>query len=449
MSKQQANRGSFSSSIGFILAAAGSAIGLGNLWKFPYVAGNSGGGFFIIAYFLFALILGVPVMLSEMVIGRNTNLNAIGAFQRLNKKWTFVGAIGVIGAFLILSYYSIVGGWVLKYIFSYLIGADFGADKVAYFNNFVASPVEPVIFHLLFLGLTACVVTLGVSGGIEKASKFMLPALFILLIGLVIRSLTLPNAIEGVKFLFVPNTEVFKDASTTSNMLLSAMGQIFFSLSLGMGIMVTYGSYIKKDSNLTTNTFFIIGLDTLMALLSGLVILPAVFSFGYEPAAGPGLIFSIIPAIFEIMPFGSIFGLLFFTLVFLAAITSSMSLLEVVSAYFIDTYKWNRKKVTFILAIAMGIVGIFASLSMGPLSHVTIGGLNIFDTLGFITDKLLMPIGAFCTTIFVGYIWGLNNVKAEVELNGMKFYFYRAYSILIRYIAPVLIFIIFVMGLFA
>lgn len=447
MAHQPHHRGHFTSSLGFVLAAAGSAIGLGNLWKFPYIAGNSGGGFFIVFYILFALILGVPIMLAEMSIGRNTQLNAIGAFRKLDKRWSVVGVISVLCAFVILSYYSVVGGWVLKYIALYLTGGGAQGVSPDYFSAFVASPVEPVIWHLVFMAFCVFVVIGGVSGGIEKASRLLLPGLFILIVIVAIRSATLPGGMEGLRFLFVPQTDVFTSMDDLSNMLVSAMGQIFFSLSLGMGISITYGSYLKRDADLPRNTMIIIGLDTVVAVLAGVAILPAVFAFGFEPTAGPGLIFQTLPAVFASMPVGWLFALLFFFLVFIAAATSAIALLEVVAAFFIDQFHWSRRKATLLMAGLMALIGVFASLSMGPLGSFTIGGMNLFDAMGFLTDKLLMPLGALLTCIFTGYVWGVDKATAEIEQDGKKLRAKRLFTIAVRYVAPVLILIIFVMGL--
>ena len=274
--KQAHGRGHFTSTLGFIMASAGAAVGLGNLWKFPYVAGKSGGGLFLILYLVFIVVLGIPIMLTEMTLGRHTQLNAVGAYRKLNKKWTFVGALGVLCAFTILSYYSVVGGWVMKYIFSYLEGGHFGGDTVAYYQNFVASPVEPVVWHLIFMAVCALVVIGGVAKGIEKASKFMLPGLFILLIVIAIRSVTLDGAVEGLKFFFVPDFYAVDTFPKLANTIVQALGQVFFSLSLGLGITITYGSYLKRDSNMIKDSATVCGLDTLCALLSGVAILPAV-----------------------------------------------------------------------------------------------------------------------------------------------------------------------------
>lgn len=446
MTPKNQRRGQFSSSIGFILAATGSAVGLGNLWKFPYVAGNSGGGLFLIFYLFFALILGVPLMLAETSIGRKTGLNPIGAFKSLNKKWTFVGITAVSAAFIVLSYYSVVGGWVLKYFVAYLTGGNFGNDTAQYFSDFISSPVEPVIWHLIFMGLATFVVIGGISKGIEKVSKFMLPALFVLIIVIGIRSVTLPGASEGLKFFLMPHTKQLSSFSGATNVMAQALGQVFFSLSIGTGIGITYGSYLQKDSNLVKNSFIVTGLDSLVAILAGIAILPAVFALGFEPAAGPGLIFAIIPAVFENMPFGFIFGILFFLLVFFAAITSAMSLLEVVTSFMIDNLKMKRKTATILVASLMALIGIFASLSMGVLSGFTIGGMNLFDALGFLTDKILMPVSAFMTCIFIGHIYKVARLEEEIAegTKSGKFKLAKTFEFLMKWIVPALILIVFI-----
>ncbi len=441
-------RGQFTSSLGFILAAAGSAVGLGNLWKFPYITGANGGGIFLLFYIIFVCLLGIPILLTEMAIGRKTQMSAVGAYKKLNKKWTFVGVIGVICAFVICSYYSVIGGWVLKYIASYATGGNFGTNTKDYFNNFVTSPVEPVVWHLIFMLFCAVVVVGGVAKGIENASKIMLPLLFVIIVVVAIRSATLQGGEEGLKFLFVPNFGAVDSFGDVANALVSAMGQVFFSLSLGMGITITYGSYLKRDSNMPKDTAVIAGLDTLMAILSGIAILPAVFAFGFTPEAGPGLIFETLPSVFAEMPVGNLFGLLFFILVFFAAATSAIALLEVVAAFLIDSFHWSRKKATILMSCLMGGVGVIASLSMGLWSGFTIAGMNIFDAMGYLTDKILMPLAAMLMCIFVGHVWGIQPVIDEIQI-GMKgaFKLRRTFSVILKYIAPVLIFVIFIMGL--
>lgn len=423
-------------------------MGLGNLWKFPYIAGNSGGGIFLIFYLLFMLLLGVPILLAEMAIGRNTGLSAVGAYQKIDRKWAFVGGIGVLCAFVILSYYSVVGGWVLKYITAYATGANFGGNTAAYFDTFVKSPVEPAIWHLVFLAFCAVVVIGGVAKGIEKASKIMLPGLFILIVVVAVRSALLEGGLQGLKFLFVPDFKAVTSAADVGNIAVQAMGQVFFSLSLGLGVTITYGSYLRKETNLQKSAVIISGLDSLMAILSGIAILPAVFSFGFTPSAGPGLIFQTLPSVFESMPAGLIFGLLFFILVFFAAATSAIALLEAVAAYLIDNFHWKRSTATVSMALLMGVIGIFASLSMGVLSDASIFGMNLFDAMGYLSDKILMPLAAFFMCIFVGHIWGVDSISKEIEEGAGAFKTKRVFGAILRYVAPVVIFIIFIVGLF-
>lgn len=449
MSKESINkRGSFSSSLGFVIAAAGSAIGLGNLWKFPYIAGSSGGGLFLLLYILFVIILGIPLLLAEMSLGRKTQLSAVGAYKSLNKKWSFVGGICVACSFIILSYYSVVGGWVLKYCWTYLAGGRFGVDKQAYFSNFISNPTEPAMWHILFIGICAAIIILGVEKGIEASSKILLPGLFVLIIIVAIRSCTLEGSLEGIKFMFVPKFEAISDLKHFIDVVFSAMGQVFFSLSLGLGITITYGSYLKKDTNLQKNSLIVSGLDTLVAVLAGLAIFPAVFAFGYEPAAGPGLIFGILPAVFESMSFGSILGFAFFVLIFIAAATSAMALLEVTTAFLIDNFGWKRVTATITMASLIAIVGVFASLSMGSLSNLKVFGLNIFNVMAYLTDKILMPLGAMFMCIFVGYILGPDKLSDEIEYGSKSFKFRKPFSLVLKYIAPLIIAGIFVMGLF-
>ena len=449
MAKQPNNRGHFSSSFGFILASAGSAVGLGNLWKFPYVAGSSGGGLFLLFYIFFILILGVPILLAEMSIGRKTQLNPIGAFKKLNKAWTFVGGLGVISAFIILSYYSVVGGWVIKYLLQFIAGGNFGTDTTSYFNEFISSPVEPIIYHIVFMAITAIIVIGGVSKGIEKVSKIMLPGLLILTVIIAIRSVTLNGAVEGIKFFLLPDFSAFKSINDVGRILVVAMGQVFFSLSIGTGITITYGSYLKKDSNLPQNAMVIAGLDSLVAILSGLAILPAVFALGMQPSAGPGLLFQTLSSVFDTIPFGVIFGIIFFLLVLFAAITSSISMLEVSTSYLIDNFGISRKVATISLASVMTIIGIFASLSFGPLKDLSLLGMNIFDLLGYLTDKILMPLVGLLTCVFVGYIYGVDNLSEEIKqgIPHSQFKLKQAFAFSIKYLAPALILIIFIMGI--
>ncbi|MBU5256986.1 sodium-dependent transporter [Tissierella praeacuta] len=421
------------------MAAAGSAVGLGNLWKFPYLAGKNGGAVFVVAYLLIVVLVGFTMMLGEMIIGRKTQLDPYGAYKKLNKNWGFLGSIGILTAFLILSYYSVVGGWVIKYIVATVTG-KIGSDKAAYFTGFIGGSVEPLIYHGIFMVLTVAIVIKGISDGIEKASKFMMPALLVMLIVVAIRSVTLNGASAGLSYYLKPDFSKFRPS-----VLVDALGQVFFSLSLGMGALITYGSYLKGDENLEKNALIIPSLDTAVALLAGFAVLPAVFAFGFEPSQGPGLMFITLPAVFEVMPFGTIFGIIFFVLVFFAALTSAISLLEVAVAYCIDSLKWTRIKAVSIASTLMFIIGIFASLSMGPMAdfHVPLFNRGVFDSLDFFTSNILMPIGGFLMAIFIGYIWGVDEAIAEVKRSpGVKFKLERFWTILIKYVVPFAIFIV-------
>lgn len=437
-------RGKFSSSLGFVLAATGSAVGLGNLWKFPYVAGQNGGAIFVIFYIAFIVGLGIPIMLGEMAIGRATRLNPIGAYRKLDKRFTFVGVIGVICAFVILSYYSVIGGWVLKYVFAYLSGTHI-TDATNYYNNFISSPVEPILWHVAFMVVSCSIVIGGIAKGIERASKIMLPALFILILIIVVRSVTLEGGGAGIRYFLLPDLSHVDSVSKLSNVLLAAMGQAFFSLSLGMGAIITYGSYLDKSVNLKRSSYAIPILDSMVALLSGFAILPAVFAFGFKPSAGSGLLFETLPNVFEAMPLGIVFGTLFFILVFFAAVTSSVSLLEVVTSFCIDNWKMKRRTASILVALIMTLIGILASMSFGVLSDVHLFGLNIFDTLSFISDKILMPVGGFFMCIFVGHVWGVRNAAAEITNDGkLPFKWQKLFEIVMKYIAPAIILVIFI-----
>ena len=433
------NRGSWSSRFGFLMAAVGSAVGLGNLWKFPYLAGDNGGGAFVLVYIGLVVLLGFTLMLAEMTIGRHANSDAYGSYNKIKKGWGFVGGFGILSGFLILSYYSVVGGWVMKYIVASFTGT--GTDKAEFFGNFISSPVEPLVYHLIFMGLTAIIVIRGISGGIEKASKFLMPALFVLLVVTVIRSVTLDGAIEGIKYFVTPNF-----SEITLKVVIAALGQVFFSLSLGMGIMVTYGSYLRKDEDMEKDAFIIPSLDSLVAILAGFAILPAVFALGFEPTEGPGLMFITLPAVFENMPLGSVFGALFFVLVFFAALSSSISLMEVTVAFGIDKMKWSRKTSVMVFTTLMFIIGIGASLSMGEWSDFLIPWIDgksygIFDFLDVLTSYYLLPLGGLFGALFIGYVWGVPNAVKEIKI-GSKFVTAKLWSILIKFVVPILVFLI-------
>lgn len=434
----------WSSGFGFIMAAAGSAIGLGNLWKFPYVTGTNGGGLFLLIYVIFLILLGIPILLAETAVGRYAGMNAVDSCSKIRKGWGFVGGIGILGAFTVLSGYNVVGGWVIKYILNSISG-----NNAVVFTEYTSQTYEPLVWTLVFSAVTAAIVLKGVSGGIEKVSSVLLPILLFFLIGLMIYSLTLPDAIEGVKYFLIPNFSEINTIGDIAVIALNAMGQVFFSLSLGMGTLITYGSYLDKSSDLTSNTVTIVILDTLVALISGLVIIPAVFSFGMEITAGPGLIFSTLPQVFSQMSGGRYAAALFFILVFFAAITSAISLLEVVTSWFEAKTGLSRGLSAVICAAAAFIFSCIASLSFGVLSGFTVGEMIFFDMINYAADKIIMPIGGLFICILVGYLWGIKPASDEISNGGkLKFRFRPIFAAAIKYIAPALIVIIFISSMF-
>ncbi len=442
------NRGSFSNKFAIIAATAGSAVGLGNIWRFPYVAGENGGGAFLLIYLLCVIIIGIPVMTSEFVIGRAGQKNAYGSFKKLEPKghqWHNVGTLGIAAAFMILAFYTTVAGWTLEYFFQSVTGNLFHAsgDYSAVFENFSRGSVRPVIWFLVFMGFTGFVIGSGVENGIEKYSKILMPLLFVLLIVLAIRSVTLDGAMEGLRFLFKPDF-----SKITGDVFLKALGQAFFSLSVGMGTLITYGSYIRKNDNLATSAIWITVTDTMIAIIAGISIFPAVFALGGSPSSGTGLVFTVLPGIFEKMPFGSVFASLFFVLLSIAALTSTISILEVVVAYLVEELKITRKKATLLSMLAASALGLFAVLSFGPLSGFTIGGQNIFGMLDYVTSNIMLPIGGLCVVIFVGWILKPSVRIRELTNNGkLRSRFYPFYIYVVRFVAPVAIALVFLYSL--
>ncbi|MFW5793286.1 MAG: sodium-dependent transporter [Bacteroidota bacterium] len=437
-------RDGFSSKFGIICAAAGSAIGLGNIWRFPYVAGENGGGAFLLIYLGFILLLGIPVMMSEFAIGRRGQRNAFGSFKRLSggKYWPLVGLMGIVAAFVILAFYSTIAGWTMEYIYLAVTNAFEGmaaSDIEKVFESFHTSTFRPLMWQFLFMILTALIIVAGIKNGIEKYAKVLMPFLFLLLLIIVVRSLTLPGSFKGLAFLFKPDF-----SAITAGTFLEALGQAFFSLSIGMGTLITYGSYVGKKNNLTRISFDVSIADTLIAILAGVAIFPAVFSFGMDPAGGPGLIFNVLPNIFQQMPGGYVFALMFFLLLFIAALTSSISILEVVVAFMTEELKMPRRRSTIIAATAAFIVGIFCTLSFGTLSHVKVFDNTIFDNLEFAASNVLLPLGGLLIVVFTGWFLGLKNVKDEISNSGeLKLRLFNIFVFIIRYIAPVAILLVF------
>lgn len=436
----------WTSKLGFILAAAGSAIGIGAIWKFPYMTGTNGGGIFLLFFILFTLLIGGPLLLSEFVIGRSTQNEAISAYRQISPKWSFIGYLGVGASFLLLSFYSVVGGWILLYLWKSITGQLANVSNEQYeqiFNEMIANPTEVLLAQFLFMLFSIIVVQGGIEKGIEKASRVMMPALFILFIVLVIRSLTLDGAIEGVLFLLKPDFSML-----TPHMLLVAMGQAFFSLSVGVSVMVTYSSYLSKQENLVKSTNSVMILNIFISLLAGLAIFPAVFAFGFEPSAGPGLIFIVLPAVFNQMAFGTVFFTIFLLLLLFATLTSAFSLLEIIVASVSKGRTEKRRAFTFLSGLLIFIVGIPSALAFGVLDHVTIFGKSIFDSADFLVSNILLPLGALFISIFTGYImpkeWSQKEITTSSSL-GVKLY--PIWRFIVRYIAPVAIILIFIQSL--
>lgn len=433
-------RSSFTGKIGFVLAAAGSAVGLGNIWRFPYLAAKYGGGIFLLVYLVLAVTFGFALMCAEIAIGRKTGQSAIGAFRTLNKKYSFIGSIASIVPVIILPYYSVIGGWVSKYLFAFATGDAQAAAADGYFESFIAKPFEPIGWFLLFIGLTALIVLLGVEKGIEKVSKIMMPVLVVLTVVIAVYSMFMPGAMDGVVYYLKPDFSKF--SATT---VLAAMGQLFYSMSLAMGIMITYGSYMKKDVSLESSVRQIEIFDTGVAFLAGLMIIPAVFAFsgGDESALGkgPSLMFITLPKVFNSMTGGAFIGAAFFLLVLFAALTSSISLMETVVSIVRDKFGWSRKATWFAVLLFSIALGLPSSLGFGVWSGFSINGMTILDMFDFVSNSVIMPIVALLTCVFVGYVIKPKCLIEEIELTG-KFKSKTLFTIVIKYIAPVCIVLI-------
>ncbi len=437
------NRDSFTSKFGVIAAAAGSAVGLGNIWKFPYIAGVYGGAAFLFVYLGFIVAIGLPVMVSELIIGRSSRRNAFGAFKVLapGSPWRFIGILGVGAAFLILSFYGVVAGWSVEYV---ILSLENGfsqktPDEIStIFTTLIEAPIKPVLLQLFFMLLTAVIVVFGIKRGIEKYTKILMPVLVIILLFLCVKSVSLEGAKAGLEFLFKPDF-----SKLTGDGILSALGHAFFTLSLGMGTLITYGSYIKNDNNLINTAINVTVADTVIAILAGIAIFPAVFAFGIEPSEGPGLIFVTLPNVFHQMPGGYIFSILFFILLSVAALTSSISILEVVVAYFKEEFKWERKKSVIVATVLISILGVLCSLSMGILSPYAFFGLNIFDLMDWISANLFLPIGGLFIALFVGWYLGRKKVAEEIAKGGkLSGIFLSGFMFLVKIIAPIAIAIV-------
>ncbi len=444
---EQKGRENWGSRFGFIMAAAGSAVGLGNIWRFPYLTGKNGGGAFIVIYLACVILVGISIMIAEFAIGRRSQLAAVGAYKTFSRKWSFAGVLGVLSGFLIMGFYPVVGGWSLAYIVKSFTGLLAAPDAIGdVFGAFIGSgsPLQPIIWMLIYLAVNVFIVARGVSAGIELAGKILMPILYALLIIVAIKGLTIPGSGAGLSYLFAPDWSVVKGST-----FLAALGQAFFSLSLGMGCMITYGSYLKKEERLPANALIVVSMDTSVAILAGLALFPALFAFGMEPDSGPGLVFVVVPQIFAAMGgIGSIFSAIFFVALFIAALTSSVSLLEVCVAYLIDERKINRKIATYGTSVVMAILCTMSSLSLGAMSGVKVLGVGAFDFFDILTDKIFLAIGGMLLAIFAGWFLKKEDLKDELTNGGtVSFGLFEVWYAVIKYIIPVLVAIVAIVGI--
>ncbi len=437
MANQIGEREHFGSKLGVIMASAGSAIGLGNIWKFPYEVGKNGGAAFIFIYLGCILFIGLSVVIAEFVIGRRSDSNAVGAFKKLapHTQWWGVGMMGVISAVAILSFYGVVAGWTLEYLYQSFGNAFDGKSAVeleGMFNEFVQNPLRPLLWQVVFMFLTCLLIYSGVKKGVERYTEILMPVLFVVIVLLDIRSLTLHGGGAGVRFLFQPDF-----SAINSDVILSALGHAFFSLSLGLGALITYGSYVGKKENLISISIQVVVLDTLIAILAGLAIFPAVFAYGIEPSSGPSLVFITLPNVFQQMPGGNFWGVLFFLLLAVAALTSSVSLLEVVTAYISEELKVKRHIAVMIGASIITLIGIFCSLSLGQFDNIKIFGLNVFDFLDQLSANYLLPIGGMFTSLFVGWKMKRSDFFDELSNGGrLKIRAFGLLCFVLRWVAP-------------
>lgn len=442
------NRGSFGTKLGVILATAGSAVGLGNVWRFPYMAGQNGGAAFILVYLVCIFMLGIPGMVGEFIIGRHSAANAARSYKNLSggKPWGVIGYVGVFTSMIILGFYAVVAGWCLQYLYASLIGGIHGnVDYVKqYFVEFSSDPVKPTLWTIVFILITHCVVIKGVRNGIEKASKILMPLLFALLVVLVVSSCSLPGAFKGVEFLLKPDF-----SKVDENVMLEALGQAFFSLSLGTACLCTYASYFNRQTNLFKSATQIAFIDTVIAIMAGLMIFPAAFSVGVNPDCGPSLIFITLPNVFQqafdSMPLvGYCISVLFYALLVLAALTSTISMHEIGTAFFYEEMKVSRSKGAWVETVGASVIGIFCALSCGAVPELSIMGLNFLDFCDHMTSQFLMPLGSFATCIFLGWYVPKNVVKDEFTNWGtVKGSLFGVYLFMIRFVCPLCILAIF------
>ncbi|MDR2963337.1 MAG: sodium-dependent transporter [Bacteroidales bacterium] len=446
--QQKITRDGFASKFGVLVAAAGSAVGLGNLWRFPYMVGENGGSAFLLIYLFFMIVLCLPVLIAEFVIGRRAQRDVIDAFNVLAPRsaWKGIGIAGLCAALVILGFYCVVGGWTLAYIGKSIFSLPTtlpGDYYAGTFTSLITSPVQPLVWCALFIALNAFVVSSGVKNGIERYSKILMPILFVMIVVLAIRAITLDSDMKGLRFLFQPDF-----SKVTGATFLAALGQAFFSLSIGMGAMITYGSYIPKDSHLVKTSIGVMSTDMLFSLLAGLAVIPAVFAFGISPAQGPGLVFVIFPEIFSKMPMGYVLEILFFTLLAIAALTSSISLFEVLVAWLVDAKKLSRRVAMACVTVVVGVLSILASLSLGMLPNISLFGKNLFNFFDSFSSNILLPLGGLFICLFVGWRMKPADVRDELTNSGnIRLPLFGCFRFILRYITPIAIAVIFASGM--
>ena len=438
---EKKQKSGFSSRIGFVLAAAGSAVGLGNLWRFPYLAAKYGGGSFLLIYLILTVTFGFALMITEIAIGRKTGKSALYAFSDLDRKSGFIGVLASAVPIIILPYYCVIGGWVVKYAWAFVTGSGSAAAADEYFGEFISQTGEPILWLGIFILATMVVILLGVNKGIENISKVLMPLLVILSVVIAVFVVTRPGAGAGISYYLKPDL-----SKISANAFLAALGQLFYSMSLAMGIMITYGSYLKKDANIEHSVRNIEIFDTGIAFLAGLMIVPAVFVFsgGNEASlkAGPTLMFITLPKVFDGMAGGHIIGAVFFVLVLFAALTSAISLMETVVSIFVDKTNKSRRFITICVTIYTIVMAIPSSLGFGVLSGISIKGMSILDMFDFVSNSILMPVVALLTCLFVGFVVKPKTVIDEVESSSHSYKSKKVYEILIKYVSPILIILI-------
>lgn len=438
MKNHNHKRSTFSGKLGFVLSAAGASVGLGNIWRFPYLAAKYGGGIFLLIYILLALTFGYTMIMAETSIGRMTKKSPVGAYASFGRsKWlSFGGWINAVIPLLIVPYYSVIGGWVIKYLVGYLTGNGSALAADGYFSTFISDGFSTEICFLIFAGITLGIIYAGVRNGIERVSKFMMPILVILSVMIAVYSMTRPGAVRGIQYFLVPNLKNFSWMT-----VVTAMGQMFYSLSIAMGILITFGSYMKKDISIEGSTEHVEIFDTAIAIMAGLMIIPAVFAFsGGDPdtlQAGPALMFITIPKVFANMGMGTFVGVLFFILVLFAALTSSIALTESSVSTIEDELGWSRKKSTLLVAVVMVILGTLSCLGYGPLASVTIIGMQFLDFFDFMTNSVMMPIAAIATCLLVSRVIGVEKIEEEVTQSGKPFKRKRVFNMMIRRLCPI------------